>query len=434
MLKLGTMLTELCGSIISKSLADRFDLLTESECLASEEDIAKRLLSALPASFSQSDSIFLVRAAMNGAKRVAEGKRPSSLPATITESLREPGRAGGPGTMLKWLIGWFATEREGCRCKERSRIMDRWGVALCRKRIDTVVSWLAEEAAARFGAGASMIPRSVYKAAVSKACDMAEGIANDDDISLLNSDDPTGSIESGLLESWPFVWTYYGAEAVGDELKFSIRSVLHHWPEARVIVIGDKPDWYTGEMIVKPRIGKTDHRAFKDCFSKVLHMTDVLPQFTWMMDDIYFLDRVPMKDVTAPKYVRHVTQQRFHKWKPSNKWGKTRQRAYQWLLDRNRPTYDFASHLPQPIDSTVFKAVNDEARFMDEYKNWECCYLNSYRTADAQDWGRRFLRVTKKMDSIVTDRPVLNHTHRFFSGAVEAHLNDMFPDKSRVEL
>ena len=437
MLGPGAVLRTLCeGADIGDQLAkklDAMDAMGADVCLEDVDGLASDLLTVLPIGVERKHAEILVRAAASGAKRIEQGARPHAIPQEIVERINGVGWHAGPGSELRRLVGWFAGDRKGCRCKERAAIMNRWGVIECRKNIEVIVGWLREEALIRFGAKAKLFPDIAYKTAVWKACDLAEGRENNEDISTLTNDGLPGRDDATLLKEWPFVWTYYGAEAVGDELKFSIRSVLHHWPEARVIVVGDKPDWFTGEMIDKPRIGRTDHQAFKDCFSKVLHMTGLLPQFTWMMDDIYFLGRLPMTDVVAPKYVRHVTQQRFQKWNPSNKWGRTRQRAYQWLLDRNRPTYDFASHLPQPIQSASFKEVSREAQFMDDYKNWECCYLNSYRSADAQDWGRRFLRVTRNLDSIITDQKVLNHTSRFFAGAVEKHLQDMFPAKSRVE-
>jgi hypothetical protein len=141
-----------------------------------------------------------------------------------------------------------------------------------------------------------------------------------------------------------------------------------------------------------------------------------------------------MAEATVPKYVRHVSQRRFKDWRPRNTWGKTRAHAYRWLLDHNRPTYDFAAHLPQPIVADKFLATEREVQMMtDRYRNWECVYFNTHFSSDAEDWGRRYLRVARKRDSISTRHKVLNHTHSQFRGAVERFLAQQFPDPSEVE-
>lgn len=434
MLEPGTLLQTLCEGVeVSSKLVAKMNRIGPGDCVLHRSELANELVGSLPNLAEHKHAELLIRLAAKGSERSEAGLKPHPVPTFLTDILRGVHENGGPGTELRKLLSWFAKHRKGCRCKERALIMDRWGPRQTRRNIDTVVAWLKEEAAIRFPGGHELIPVIAYKTAIWKACDLAEGRENNEDISMLTNADIPGLDDDTLVGEWPFVWTNYMAGAVGDELKYSIRSVLHHWPKARVVIVGDKPDWYTGEMVDLDRIPKTDFHAFKDCYTKVLHMTTLLPQFIWMMDDIYFLKRVPMMDVVAPKYVRHVSQQKFNRWKPKNKWGRTRQLAYRWLLDRNRPTYDFASHLPQPIQSASFKEMNQEARILQEYKNWECVYFNSYRSADAQDWGRRFTRVTKPRESLVTDKAVLNHTHASWNGGVQKHLADMFPNKSRVE-
>jgi hypothetical protein len=149
---------------------------------------------------------------------------------------------------------------------------------------------------------------------------------------------------------------------------------------------------------------------------------------------IYWIKPFTMAEATVPKYVRHVSQQRFKGWNPRNTWGKTRAHAYRWLLDHNYPTYDFAAHLPQPIESGKFLETEREVQMMTtRYRNWECVYLNRHHAAEAEDWGRRYLRVTRKRDSIQTRHKLLNHTHSQFRGVVENLLASLFPNPSTVE-
>ncbi len=332
--------------------------------------------------------------------------------------LSRDGQAGTPvlidgmGAAFLRELPWVEEHQNGCDCFSYLRLMNNWGADRCVSERGRIVGWfLGVAKQLQVEAAPSEIELAIFRA--------AELIRHRDE---------------DAVASWPFLFTYYAAGAVGDELKYSIRSVLHHQPGARIIVIGDKPDWYAGEFIPKSRIAKTEFHAFRDCYSKLLFAAEQLPRFIWHMDDIYWIKPFTIVEAAVPKYVRHVSQQRFKGWNPRNTWGKTRAHAYRWLLDHNYPTYDFAAHLPQPIESGKFLETEREVQMMtNRYRNWECVYLNSHHAAEAEDWGRRYLRVTRKRDSIQTRHKLLNHTHSQFRGAVENFLASQFPHPSAVE-
>jgi len=318
----------------------------------------------------------------------------------------------GMGRAFMRELPWVDAHQSGCDCFSFLRVLNKWGPDKSVDQRARIVGWFTG-IAKQLGVTttAQEIELAIFRA--------AELIRHRDE---------------DAVAAWPFLFTYYAAGAVADELKYSIRSVLHHQPGARIIVIGDKPEWYDGEFIPKPRIPKTDFHAFRDCYSKLLYAAEQLPQFIWHMDDIYWIKPFTMAEATVPKYVRHVSQSRFKSWQPRNTWGKTRAHAYRWLLDHNRPTYDFAAHLPQPIVSETFLATEREVQMMtDRYRNWECVYFNTHFSSDAEDWGRRYLRVTRKLAEITTRHKLLNHTHSQFRGAVERFLAQQFQHPSAVE-
>ncbi|WP_164102535.1 hypothetical protein [Candidatus Laterigemmans baculatus] len=67
------------------------------------------------------------------------------------------------------------------------------------------------------------------------------------------------------------------------------------------------------------------------------------------------------------------------------------------------------------------------------YRNWECIYFNFHWSSKAEDYGRRFLRVTNRREKIETRHKLLNHIHSQFRGAVEEFLAAKFPSPSPVE-
>lgn len=52
----------------------------------------------------------------------------------------------GPGTRLKKSIAWFIDKGTCDGCEEKSKIMDAWGVAGCKRNTKTIIHWLAESA------------------------------------------------------------------------------------------------------------------------------------------------------------------------------------------------------------------------------------------------------------------------------------------------
>lgn len=58
--------------------------------------------------------------------------------------------ADGPGTKLKYLLGFFGIHATGdCSCNKRAKMMDENGLAWCRENIDLLCEWMGEEAAKR---------------------------------------------------------------------------------------------------------------------------------------------------------------------------------------------------------------------------------------------------------------------------------------------
>jgi len=55
----------------------------------------------------------------------------------------------GPGTELKKLLSRFGIGPKGCGCNARAAEMDQQGAAWCRKNIETIADWLAEQAKKR---------------------------------------------------------------------------------------------------------------------------------------------------------------------------------------------------------------------------------------------------------------------------------------------
>lgn len=316
-----------------------------------------------------------------------------------------PVKEAGVGTQLSILFPWMT--ESSCACKDYIAIMNQWGAGECGTRRHTLIKW-------------------IYNSSREHRPELTKPETESAIIQAIKK-------HQTEVHLWPFVWTYWANGAKGDELKYSIRSLLHWYPEAEVTIVGDKPPWYNGNFIHSPRIPKRPHHSFVDCYTKLHLAAEQIPQFIWMMDDVYWVKDFSIAEASTPKYVRHVSQQRFYNWNPKNTWAKTRAAAYQWLLDNNLPTYDFAGHLPQPIRSATFQQMEQRVNLLKEYKNWECIYFNMFHSKDAIDYGRAFTRISNRPEEFTPKYCLMNHTDSCFRGTIETYLSTKFPEECKYE-
>jgi len=178
-----------------------------------------------------------VTASIALAARKRLGKHPSQ---ELLDIVAKKPPATGPGTELEKLIPKFFQSKK-CSCKNYARRMNEWKVDGCERRFNEIVDHLVGEAQKHkllsvFGdKPARVVAAKLLRKAIDAARPDVLGDLTTQDSDKLKSD-------------WPFVWTYFANGAVGDELKFSIRSVLHWHPDAQIYIVGDRPDWYVGNM------------------------------------------------------------------------------------------------------------------------------------------------------------------------------------------
>lgn len=74
-----------------------------------------------------------------------------------------------------------------------------------------------------------------------------------------------------------------------EELRYSIRSVLYHFPDADILLVGGKPKWYSGKYIPVGDVGnKFDN--INECY-KVICKLEYIDQFILMNDDFFIINK-----------------------------------------------------------------------------------------------------------------------------------------------
>jgi hypothetical protein len=87
-------------------------------------------------------------------------------------------------------------------------------------------------------------------------------------------------------------FVYICGPDVGEELRYSIRSVVKNAPFRKIWVVGSKPSWYSGDYIEVPQdMGKYDN-AIRNL--KTVCMTkEISPNFVLMNDDFFIIKKTP---------------------------------------------------------------------------------------------------------------------------------------------
>jgi len=232
-----------------------------------------------------------------------------------------------------------------------------------------------------------------------------------------------------------FVWPYFAGGAQGDELRWSIRSVEQFYAgTADVLVIGDKPDWYTGPHIHQPRVSaRHPNRAFRDMLSKVWRMaTDaaVAEQFVWMMDDVYFLRPFSLDDVATPRCDPYRPRS-------GNGWQKRKQNTMQALLARGYTTHDYATHLPHHVEKPKLRDLFGEFELLSQTMLWEVLYGNRYRQ-DPLPAREVLLRVWHELQpeqyvALTAGRLCLNNANGGWCRNLRQYLKQLLPYPSQWE-
>ena len=98
-----------------------------------------------------------------------------------------------------------------------------------------------------------------------------------------------------------FIYPYKQKSAQGDELKYSLRSLCQNFKEDfKVVIVGDKPEWLSDNArVIAGDFDKSKNPAINvaEKLLKILKDPKIPFNFTWMNDDIYFVNTVTIEDI-----------------------------------------------------------------------------------------------------------------------------------------
>jgi len=167
-----------------------------------------------------------------------------------------------------------------------------------------------------------------------------------------------------------FVWGYYAPAAQGDELRYSVRSVMANFVGIpRIWIVcdpADRPMWASDKVRFidyQWRRGNRRTRRPFDFTEKVLAACRepgigvAGGNFCSMYDDIYFVNPVILPDFDEPRAMRKWTRAQLERWHPRRKWDRRRRKSLRVFADSIGVAWDFSTHMPYWFHKDQFLAV-----------------------------------------------------------------------------
>lgn len=200
------------------------------------------------------------------------------------------------------------------------------------------------------------------------------------------------------------------------ELRHSIRSFSQFLHIDRVIVVGDKPEWFTGEHIPMPQY----HMKEEDIYRKVCEAAGHIDRFIFANDDHFML----RPDMIEYYYSRPL----FAKCSPDF-YGTMCKNTYELFGDG----MFFDIHTPMIIESDKIPTCypwSDNRQYV--FKSLYCNHnkVDGKQMADCKIPG---FETYDRLTEYCIDRPFLSLGAMAFSKVAMSWLSDRFPEKSKFE-
>jgi hypothetical protein len=279
---------------------------------------------------------------------VTAGSVISSIPA-------RPKPIGNVGTELAAIIPKiFRSEK--CDCMHYAFTMDDWGLDGCITRYDEIVAYLIEKSNRRWFT--RMFPETLRTTKAKEWLDLAIERTK----------------QKIAMESMSAVWVYWAAGAEGDELRYSMRSVLANVAGLKnVVLCGDRPDWYGGDFIHSPRF--SEHAAKKQfgtarwCkwidsivkLKKIIASDLVTDRFLWLYDDTFIVQPTTANWLSVPRAGGNIST-RLATGKRRNTWRGCVHRTAVSLQSAGMPLRNYSTHYP---------VVYEKAKLLETIKLFE---------------------------------------------------------------
>jgi hypothetical protein len=217
-----------------------------------------------------------------------------------------------------------------------------------------------------------------------------------------------------------------------EELRYSIRSVVHSFPDAKVWVVGGKPDWYSGGHIPITQ----NHHKYANAFNNIdaiCNSADISETFVLMNDDFFIVKKI---DSIEPMHGGLLSEKinRYTKLTGSSMYIKklilTHTRLKECSIDS---ALDYELHVPMVMEKDKLKTV------IKNYPSclWRSMYGNLFsvggnKIEDVKVYNNK--KHLGRSKNITEDSIFISTEDLSFNMVFETILRDNFKNKTTYEL
>src|SRR5690606_20629017 len=139
---------------------------------------------------------------------------------------------------------------------------------------------------------------------------------------------------------------YLASAAAGGELQYALRSLAASFPEARLIVVGDKEDWFSDEIVHLQHVPESDNPQI-DVAQKLLLVlaSGVIESqcFILSKDDILLLGQTSLDDIYTLKAFGELNK---NVGKAGGKYNQNAENSRKALTKDKHPLHRYGTHTP----------------------------------------------------------------------------------------
>lgn len=223
-------------------------------------------------------------------------------------------------------------------------------------------------------------------------------------------------------------FVYVCKDGPNEELRYSIRSVIKHIDNPEIVLVGGKPDWYTGNFIKVPQI-KGKYKNVLNNLDAVCNSNIVSNSFILMNDDFFILNKLnsilPLNGGLLSDKI-----ELYKVLDPSSSYTKNLIKLYNGLKKQYKDPLDYELHVPMPLEKdnvAICLSKNNQMIFRSVYGNM--FDLGGESIADVKFYSKGPL-VPKSYNIEELSSPYLSSAPSSFEIVYEKILKDMFISKT----
>lgn len=229
-------------------------------------------------------------------------------------------------------------------------------------------------------------------------------------------------------------FVYFVRHGDNEELRYSIRSVIKHFPDAKIWVLGNKPDWYTGNFVPVRNVGEKFTNIANCCYEAATH-PEISDTFVWMNDDFFImkpiesilpLHRGSLKE-RADRYAQGIS---------TSYYNKLLHATYSQLIKMGiEDPLDYDVHMPLVMDKKgTLEALKTTriGRTLPRSMYGNLSSIGGSKVGDVKVYSSSAFAF-KSYDYLNGDFPYLSTEDSSFDDVYENVLKDAFPDPSPYE-